>query len=443
MRLLAALLLALGVAGAAAQEPVTQADTAAPDMAQRIWVASRIMSAVQMYFAYWEAVPGLDFEAEFRAYLDAVAQAADRREYSLANRRLLATLGNGHSFFYDQQLQGDAAGLGFSLQLIEGRWTVVDSLHADLQIGDVILLVNGQSIYEFYAELRPYLHGSSERERERRWSWSPEQWPQEFTLGLADDRNLNIVRGSAGGRAPSPAVEGEIRASGFGYLRIRSFAQADAEQQAIAWLQAHPQLPGLIIDVRGNGGGTTPASLIRALMDRPWREPISSSPQHFALYKAWAAIPEAFPEQDFGEQSNAMFNFAGGLVGLQVSTPASLQQPSEPLYSGPLVLLIDGACASACEGFLMPFAVTDRARLIGEPTLGSTGQPYVENLGDGMQIRISARRMRLGDGREFEGVGISPDQLISPGIEDLRNGADPVFDAALAWLAGQQAAAEQ
>ena len=443
MRLLAALLLALGAVGAAAQEPLTQADTAAPDMAQRIWVASRIMSAVQMYFAHWEAVPELDFEAEFRAYLDAVAQAADRREYSLANRRLLAALGNGHSYFRDAQRQAEAGELGFELALIEGRWTVIDSRWRELQLGDVVLLINGQSIYEFYAELRPYLHGSSERERERRLSLSPELWPQNFTLDLADDRRVEIQRGGAAPRADQAPLHAQRLDSGIGLLRIRRFARADTEQQALDWLQANAGMPGLIIDVRGNGGGNTPTRLIRALMDRPWRSAISSSPVHFAQYQAWAAIPDAFPDRSFDETATALINFSGDLVGQQISNPPSLEQPADPIYRGPLVLLIDGGCASACEGFLMPFAVTDRARLIGTPSLGSTGQAYGEDLGDGFHLRISARRMRLGDGREFEGVGISPDQLISPGIEDLRSGVDPVFDAALAWLAGQQAAAEQ
>jgi len=74
-----------------------------------------------------------------------------------------------------------------------------------------------------------------------------------------------------------------------------------------------------------------------------------------------------------------------------------------------LPFLIDGGCYSSCEDFSMPFKDNHRALLIGQATSGSTGQPYVTDLGNGMLLLVGAKRAIFPDGTPFEGVGIKPD----------------------------------
>ncbi len=73
----------------------------------------------------------------------------------------------------------------------------------------------------------------------------------------------------------------------------------------------------------------------------------------------------------------------------------------------------------------MPFKDNGRARLIGETTAGSTGQPYMLDLGNGMMAMIGSKREMFPDGSRFEGVGIKPDIEIAPSA-----GADAPLDAA-------------
>jgi C-terminal processing protease CtpA/Prc len=108
--------------------------------------------------------------------------------------------------------------------------------------------------------------------------------------------------------------------------------------------------------------------------------------------------------------------------------PGAMKPVENPIYTGPLFVLQDRRCASACEDFVMPLKTTGRAKLFGERTFGSSGQPYLFSFGNGMSLRIGAKRMYLPDGTEFEGVGIRPDVevLPVPGAAD-----DAVLQAAL------------
>ena len=106
-------------------------------------------------------------------------------------------------------------------------------------------------------------------------------------------------------------------------------------------------------------------------------------------------------------------------------------QPLPEAWKGKMALLIDGGCASACEDFVLRFKDGDRGLVLGEPTFGSTGQPYfVEFPEFGMSFRVSTKREYFPDGRQFEGVGIQPDQPIPLAREDLRRGVDSQLELA-------------
>ena len=82
----------------------------------------------------------------------------------------------------------------------------------------------------------------------------------------------------------------------------------------------------------------------------------------------------------------------------------------------------------------MPFKDNGRAIVVGETTGGSTGQPYVVELGDGMQAIVGSKREMFPDGGRFEGVGIRPDVEVSPTVEDLLAERDVVLEGARARL---------
>ena len=83
------------------------------------------------------------------------------------------------------------------------------------------------------------------------------------------------------------------------------------------------------------------------------------------------------------------------------------------VYDGELELLISPGTMSAAEDFAAMFKSTRRAVLVGRPTFGSTGTPYLIPLRCGGRAQIVSVGYRLLDGTEFIGCGILPDRLES------------------------------
>ena len=82
----------------------------------------------------------------------------------------------------------------------------------------------------------------------------------------------------------------------------------------------------------------------------------------------------------------------------------------------------------------MPFKDNGRALLVGETTGGSSGQPALCEIGEGMRCGIGAKRQYFPDGGPFEGLGIEPDIAAPVEPSDLRNCRDRALDTAVCRL---------
>ena len=215
------------------------------------------------------------------------------------------------------------------------------------------------------------------------------------------------MRGAVAARFEGRVHGGGHNGGRVGYLRLPTFGTPAVQDSALAFLARHPALAALVLDVRGNSGGDTPGRLLTALMDRPYRTTVRATPMAPALLRAY------FP--------NGQFRWASETVA-----------PEGTPYAGRLVVVADAGCGSACEDLLIPLKDTGRAVLVGDTTAGSTGQPYVRRLPNGMQIVVGMKREAFPDGRPFEGVGVAPDVRAGPTADDLRAGRDPALDRALA-----------
>jgi C-terminal processing protease CtpA/Prc len=81
---------------------------------------------------------------------------------------------------------------------------------------------------------------------------------------------------------------------------------------------------------------------------------------------------------------------------------SSVDEPAAGAYQGRLALLVDGGCLSSCEDLVMPFKDNGRALVVGETTGGSSGQPYMLDLGDGMLVLVGAKRESFPDGSDAD-----------------------------------------
>lgn len=195
-------------------------------------------------------------------------------------------------------------------------------------------------------------------------------------------------------------------------IRIPSFSRPAFEDSALAALRGATGVKAVVLDLRGNHGGANPDKLLRALMERPFRTWMQETPANIGMFRSWGVL--------------------GRSPAMLITPEPNL--PQKPIYTGPLFILVDGGCYSACESAVMPFADNHRATVIGERTAGSSGQTYVEDLGSGMAIGINVVRLRFPNGAAFEGVGIAPDVEVRTTLADIVAQRDPILARARAMI---------
>lgn len=395
---------------------------------QRILVLAQVYQAIPLYFAHWDdaLVSKEQLDGVFAELVREAVACDSRKDFSLLMMAFLARLNNGHTRFRDPLLHNQPP-LGMTLRPVEGRWTVIDSHLPAIRIGDVIQQIEGRPIEGWYEMLHPYTVGSPQSRTVQFGEMSPFFaallgifLPHRYTVTLENaqgaSKTLSVDRTTITSDAPPPRTEGRWLQDNLAYIKVPSFLAPDNEERALTYLKSFADAACLIIDVRDNHGGSTPGNLTRALMDRPYRWWAESSPLNVG----------ALTYQAQSGHNAYMFTHSH----LLWHAPASHPDPDG--YRGRLLILIDRATYSAAEDFAMPFKDNGRAVLVGEPTGGSTGQPYYHTFDSGLQFAIGTKRAYLPDGAKFEGVGLIPDSHIVARREDLYAGRDPVLEEAMA-----------
>lgn len=373
---------------------------------ERERIVREASALVRDRFAHAAALPPGTVESCLHAWRTRALATTSRREFSFAMRRFMASLGNAHTTFSDTLVRSwDSAPLPFSLAFVQGEWLVTESRTTALVPGDAIERIDGEPVDRLWNRVAPALCASSERQRRMEFTSRGFLWPREFAVTTTTGRTATLARGGAARpAAPEPVViDRWLVADSIAYVAIPTFGAARFERTAIELIRGrYRRAAVLLIDVRGNGGGSTPRALTHLLLD---------------------GRPHVWWKEDPDRTSSSWFDQIG-------ATFRSLGDGGES-FAGRLLVLTDARCGSACEDFLMPLSWSGRATVVGDTTYGSTGQPVFRDFGNGITISVSAKRAWFPDGSQFEGVGIAPDVLVRPSREDYTSTRDRVMEAAL------------
>ncbi len=195
---------------------------------------------------------------------------------------------------------------------------------------------------------------------------------------------------------------------GIGYILIDSWTQdrAQALEQAYAAISEFSEAPGLIVDVRPNGGGseTLAQQFAGCFIDKP------------AVYARHVYRSTDAPS-GFGETRDRVLE----------------PNKSRPKCRGKVAVLMGQANMSSCESFLLMMKQVPGCKLIGSTSYGSSGNPKPVDLGNGVTVYLPSWKDLLLDGTCLEGKGITPDFPISVTPVVLES-IDPVLQAALTLL---------
>jgi carboxyl-terminal processing protease len=383
----------------------------------------RLWTAVYHHYPYFEQ-KGVDWDEVYRRYQPQVAAATSDAAYYDLVGLMLAELNDAHTGLPGAP-QADP-GCNFALVWeVEGEAVVIaaggPAVGTGLGVGARILTVDGRSLPDALAQVDPRRRvGSTARQQRARafeqLLYTPTGASRTITFVTPDGASREATltcptepTGDPAGAAEfwellqmrqTASIQSRQLPSGLGYIYIPTFGQNKVTEFDAA-LDALMASPGLILDLRGNGGGNTRYAL--PIAGRFLDEPVFIGQDHFAR-----RLPH------FGWR---------GWLNFQA-------RPRSPTYDGPLILLIDEGNMSTAELFILALTLNGRAQTVGRQTAGATGNPISFQLVGGRSARFSTADFRLPDGTSLEGMGISPTYPVAWTLTDFHDGRDPDLETA-------------
>ena len=371
---------------------------------------------------------GVDWRAQRARYLPEALAAGDDESFWEVLDRLAGELRDSHTRVESprraearKRFENQSLGLGL---MWEGAALVVASVHpnsdawwAGVRPGMAVTRIGAE---DAAAAFRRVLDGTREGSTPRarhlsavgKFNRGETDAPVAMTFVRADGSDLAVTLKRRTLATP-PLVQSRILPSGFAYLRFSNFLPSLSDQVG-AMLHAAHDAPGLIIDLRNNGGGSL--TMAKELLDTFFKEKVPMSRQITRDGKpitlVWGALEVVKMEYDTAGRADA--------------------------YAGPVAILVNSGSASGSELFSAAMQDLGRATVFGQPTCGCLlGYIGYAKIPGGGELAYSEIGFRTPKGRRIEGEGVVPDFPIPVAAADLQLARDRTLEAAQQWLAAK------
>lgn len=279
-------------------------------------------------------------------------------------------------------------GIGAELGMRNNKPTVVRPLKdspaekAGLKAGDIILAVNNKatanmSIEDIVRMVRGEVGTTAK-----------------ITIRRGSERmDISVKREEI----TSPDIETQIK-NEIGIIKLSRFGtDSAAKVRTAAEDMKHQNVKGVILDLRGNGGGYLQTGIDVA--------------------GVWLNDKDVVSEK--GKSNN----------------PKTLKSGKQAILNGmPTVVLIDSSSASASE--IVAGALKDHqaATLIGEKSFGKGSVQEMIDLPKGDMLKVTVANWYTPKGKNISKEGIEPDKKVELSSDDINNNRDPQLDAAVDYL---------
>lgn len=394
---------------------------------EKIAGLSNLWSEVKYNFAYFDQIPGLNWDSLYFEFIPKVLATASTIEYYDSLQVFCSNLRDSHTQVY----YPDEANLGripLRTKFVDGRVFIDEVFNNQLKADGIkkgleLLKINGTEINEYAQNnISRYISSSTDQDlliRTYEYNLFFGNRNESLQLELRD-RKGELSEIDVSRKLPydnyiaKVPLEYEILDNNLGYLTINTFSsKSNVTQDFDKIFDKFDATDGLIIDIRNNGGGHSGKAsyIFSCFIDTIVPKWKSETRKYLPSQRAWSHRSSWHPYDN-----------------------GNIKPNGNKHYSKPIVILTSPRTISAAEDFCMLFDMSKRAIIIGGPTAGSTGQPLYFRLPGGGRARVCTLRSSYPNGEEFVGYGIQPDILVKQSANDFLEEKDPVLQEAMGYL---------
>jgi carboxyl-terminal processing protease len=356
-------------------------------------------------------IKGIDWHTISNRFQLEVQSVSNDVQHVKLCQRLLGQLKDGHARLTDLKVElpdesrgrrrtGPRVHLVVIAERVYVRQAFGSALERGVEIGSEVIQVDGVPAYEWLAQRVKAMsdesgYSTAHQALYAACHWGLADWqgtPIIFDL-LKNGRtnSVTIVRSGGPNFAPIgpifPPQPLEVLGrqsygrtkGGFGYIHLRD-VPGNLPEQLDTMLEKLGELPGLILDMRANGGGGC---------------------DHDAVFGRF--VPTGTKWRHY---------------------PSAGKKP----FSGPMVVIVDAGTRSAGETVAGMFKEDGRAYMIGDsPTAGTSSSKSTLPVPSGLFAAYFSVRSNMGrfnNGRGIEGIGVPPHEVVAYDAAELGRGVD-------------------
>jgi carboxyl-terminal processing protease len=410
------LTVALLAAGARNTFPSFNAALAAPAKQSRDSLSTK--DRTEIFEEVWQTINEKYYNASFNGvdwrgvrdrYRVLVDQTRSDADFYVVLKQMVGELRDAHTRFHTPEQRRErerlqAVSAGVSLFDVEGKTVVVgveadsEASRAGVGLGMIALTIDGKPVADRLAEARARVAGTSSdravRLRVYRMIIDGEPGtPLRLSLERADGSTFDVLL-TRRIVSDTAVVTSRRLQSGLGYIKLTLW-KAPIRKEFRRALEHLRDVPGLVLDIRGNPGGEA--------------DEVVKIASFF--------FNDHVPFGKFNKRS-------GRSIYLRTDD-------HERVYAGPLAILVNEGSGSGSELFAGVMQENGRAVVVGRRSCGCVlGISEFKRVKGGGELAVSEYGYLSPRENSFEGTGVTPDKTVELTISELQARRDSALDEA-------------
>ena len=391
-------------------------DKREPDLPWRQFAVIRAWNVIHYFYPYRHLIG--DWDTVLPEFLARMDEARTGRDYALTILEMMTHVPDGHTNVFghpEMEKYFGEAGLPIALRWIEEAPVVTEladeARQAGLAPGDAIVAVDGEPVGARIERLSKYVTASTHaslltricRIHLLRGPAGPAVLTVQSPGGPAREVRLTRTARTRSFQAEPAGEVVRILPGDLGYVDLTRLTMAEVD----GMFEKVTDTRALIFDMRGYPQGTA----------WPITPRINTKSARFGAQFRRSQV-SAFS----GEEEEAGFYF---------SQPIPKDPRNLPLYTRPIVMLIDDRAISQSEHSGLFFEAAHDIRFIGTATAGANGDITRFSLPGGIRVIFTGHDVRHADGRQLQRVGLQPHVEVAPTRAGIRDGRDEVLERAV------------